>query len=226
MKKSHFLISMFILISLGTISVLVSQQKNHKVIQKHLKKTEVEIDSSLYREGDIIFQTSNSGQSKAIQLATHSVYSHCGMLLKQDKKLVVLEAVQPVKITPLVEWIERGDYQFFVVKRLKNAKSILTQEKLLALKQEGSKLLGKNYDLTFEWSDEKIYCSELVWKTYQRATGLEVGKLQQLKDFDLSHEYVKKIVKERYGNKIPFQETVISPQAIFESDLLETVGKK
>src|SRR5437867_163185 len=25
------------------------------------------------------------------------------------------------------------------------------------------------YDLTFEWSDDKIYCSELVWKVYERA---------------------------------------------------------
>ncbi len=35
--------------------------------------------------GDIIFQISRSSQSKAIQLATHSDYSHTGMLVIRNK---------------------------------------------------------------------------------------------------------------------------------------------
>ncbi len=82
---------------------------------------------------------------------------------------------------------------------------------------------GKDYDLAFGWSDDKIYCSELVWKIYQRATGIEVGKIQKLKEFDLSNDAVKQKMKERYGNNIPMNETVISPGAIFDSELLMTV---
>ena len=62
--------------------------------------------------------------------------------------------------------------------------------------------------------------TELIWKIYQRATGLEIGKLEKLSSFDLSAEAVKKKMKERYGNKIPLNETVISPAAVFESELL------
>ncbi|CTT31971.1 putative peptidoglycan peptidase [Escherichia coli] len=51
--------------------------------------------------GDIIFQISRSSQSKAIQLATHSDYSHTGMLVIRNKKPYVFEAVGPVKYTPL-----------------------------------------------------------------------------------------------------------------------------
>ena len=91
------------------------------------------------------------------------------------------------------------------------------------MKQIENQFKGKNYDLTFEWSDNKIYCSELIWKVYQRATGIEIGKLQRLCDFDLTNEVVKNKMKERYGNKIPVNEIVISPEAIFESELLETV---
>ncbi len=68
----------------------------------------------------------------------------------------------------------------------------MTTETLQKIKQEGEKFKGKNYDLTFEWSDDKIYCSELIWKIYQRATGIEIGKLQKLGDFDLTNEAVKK----------------------------------
>jgi hypothetical protein len=39
----------------------------------------------------------------------------------------------------------------------------------------------------------------------------------------LTHEAVKKKMKERYGDKIPTEEIVISPTAIFNSDLLMTV---
>lgn len=83
--------------------------------------------------------------------------------------------------------------------------------------------MGKNYDLTFEWSDDKIYCSELIWKVYKRATGIEIGELEMLRNFDLTHESVRKKMKERYGDNIPMDELVISPAAIFESELLITV---
>ena len=183
-------------------------------------------DSSL-KEGDIIFQTSTSSQSKAIQLATKSKYSHIGIILKSDKSkendFVVLEAVQPVKYTPLQEWIERGENSHFVVKRLKNAETLLTDKAIKKMKNMGEKFLGKNYDLYFEWSDEKIYCSELVWKIYKETLNIEVGKLEKLSSFDLETKIVKDKMKERYGNKMSpnqLEEIVISPAAIFKSDKL------
>lgn len=92
------------------------------------------------------------------------------------------------------------------------------------MKAVGEGFLGKKYDRTFEWSDDKIYCSELVWKIYKRGAGIEIGKLAQLRDFDLSHPEVKKVMSERYGNSIPFGEIVISPVDLFESDKLKVVA--
>jgi len=99
----------------------------------------------------------------------------------------------------------------------------LTAKILQKMKKEGEKFKGKNYDLAFEWSDDKIYCSELIWKIYQRSTGIEIGKLEKLSNFDLTNEAVKQKMKERYGDKIPTEEIVISPAAIFDSELLTTV---
>lgn len=175
------------------------------------------------KNGDLIFQTSLSGQSKAIQLATNSKYSHCGIIYSENGQFYVFEAIQPVKTTPLDKWIARGKDGHYVIKRLKNAEKILTAETLQKMKQEGNKFIGKNYDLTFEWTDDKIYCSELIWKIYYRATGIEIGELQKLSDFDLTNETVKKKMKERYGDKIPTEEIVISPVSIFDSELLTTV---
>lgn len=185
--------------------------------QTEIKALLKEVD---LKDGDLIFQTSLSAQSKAIQLATKSKYSHCGLIYREGKDFFVFEAVQPIKRTPLDKWIARGENGKFVIKRLKNADQILNAEVLQKMKHIGNTFSGKNYDLYFEWSDDKIYCSELIWKIYQRATGIEIGKLEKLSQFDLSNEAVKQKMKERYGEKIPNNEMVISPAAIFESELL------
>jgi uncharacterized protein YycO len=180
-------------------------------------------DQDEIQNGDLIFQTSLSEQSKAIQLATKSEYSHCGIIFKEGKDFFVFEAIQPVKRTPLDKWIARGKNGVYIIKRLKNAEQVLTPTTISKMKQVGDEFRGKNYDLTFEWSDDKIYCSELIWKIYQRATGIEIGKLEKLSDFDLTSDAVKKKMKERYGNEIPLNEIVISPASIFNSELLITV---
>ena len=144
-----------------------------------------------FHDGDIIFQTSHSGQSEAIQLATHSQYSHCGVLFNDNGKWFVYEAVQPVSKTPFDEWVARGDHRYYVVKRLKNADSVLTKPALDKMHAYVTKNLGKNYDIAFNWSDENFYCSELVWKAYHEATGLEVGHTKPLGDYDLSNPIVK-----------------------------------
>lgn len=178
------------------------------------------------QDGDIIFQSSRSGQSLAVQLATKSKYSHVGLIYLIDKEVYVYEAVQPVKVTPFNEWIKHGDGQHYVVKRLNDSEELLTPTVIQKMKTVGEQFNHKDYDLYFSWSDERIYCSELVWKIYKEAVGIELGELQELKDFDLTHPIVKQKLKERYGNNIPYDEKVISPVAIFESELLETILSK
>jgi len=178
------------------------------------------------RSGDIIFQTTSSMQCKAVQLATHSIYSHCGIIDKRESGYYVCEAVQPVKYTPLKEWIEGGQGSHYVVKRLKNADKALTTEVLKCMKETEEKYKGKDYDAYFGWTDDKIYCSELIWKVYKSCLNIEVGKPQLLKDFDLSNPLVKKELEKRYGSKIPYNEQVVSPATLFESDLLEEVVKQ
>lgn len=78
--------------------------------------------------GDIIFQVSRSSQSKAIQLATHSDYSHTGMLVIRNKKPYVFEAVGPVKYTPLKQWIAHGEKGKYVVRRVEGGLSVEQQQ--------------------------------------------------------------------------------------------------
>ena len=175
------------------------------------------------QNGDIIFHTSNSGQSKVIQLATGSEYSHCGIIYKEEQKTYVIEAVQPVKRTPFEEFVKRGENNAYVVKRLKNADHVLSTSVLRDMKKEAQKMIGKNYDSEFGWSDNQIYCSELVWKVYQRSAGIELVKLKKLRDYDFSNREVQSTLNKRYKNGIPWEEPMISPGDLFESSHLITV---
>ena len=229
-RKPHIAMNKLIVVRILTIATLLltaacSNEPKQKVAKHSHDTSDIQPLDSLM-DGDILFQISTSGQGKAIQLATKSPYSHCGILFKENKEWMVFEGVQPVKKTLLSEWINRGDGHHFVSKRHKHAASLLTSDVKEKMKDEAKKLVGKNYDLTFEWNDDRIYCSELVYKIYQRGAGVSVGTLQKLQDFNLNSPVVRAKLKERYGNNIPLNETVISPGAIFaDSNLVEILNK-
>ena len=176
--------------------------------------------------GDILFQTSQSAQSLAIQKATRSAYSHMGIIFIRRSMPYVYEATEPVKLTPLSQWIARGKGKHYTVKRLAEADEVLTLDAVNKMLAAGRSFMGRHYDLCFQWSDDRVYCSELVWKIYRRALNIELGKCQKISDFDLSDPLVAKKMKERFGNDIPLYETVISPAAIFACPLLITVHEE
>ena len=174
-------------------------------------------------KGDIIFQVSKSNQSLAIQKATQSQYSHMGIIYILKGEIYVYEAVGPVKITPFKEWIARGEDHHYVVKRLKDWKNMLTEDNLLKMKESGDQFLDKPYDSYFDWSDDSIYCSELVWKIYHRALEIDIGELKTMGDFDLSSPEVQKLMKKRYPEGLPMDMAVISPADMYNSELLYKV---
>lgn len=174
-----------------------------------------------YETGDLIFQRSASSQSLAIALITQSHYTHMGVIIMKQDKPYVFEAISTVRYTPLEQWIKRGINRHHVIKRL--ILPLDARQKKALIKAAG-KYENKRYDIHFEWSDDKIYCSELAWKMYDGALGIKIGKLQAIKDFDLSHPSVQQKIKEYYKNKaIPLEETVITPISMFNSPLLVTV---
>ncbi len=184
------------------------------------------VDYSFLKEGDIIFHESVSGQATAVKLATHSRYTHAGIIFRYHDEWKVLEAVQPVKITALDSFINRGLGRHFVIKRLGNRDALVAGGGISRMKKIGNSFIGKNYDIYFGWSDDRIYCTELIWKIYKRALNVEVGRLEKLKEFDLSDARVKRLMKKRYGNSIPYNEPVISPESMFRAKNLVTVVER
>ena len=175
---------------------------------------------STLKNGDLIFIVNPSGQGKAIQLATHSKFTHIGIIFIENGKTFVYHAVEPVTKSTLEEFISMSADKTYEIKRLKDQSS-LTPTVIETMRKSAIKDLGKHYDIGFNWDDDKLYCSEYVWKLYKRVLNLDIGALKPLKSFDLSHPAVQAKLHERYGKDIPLNENMISPGDMYSSDLVE-----
>jgi Permuted papain-like amidase enzyme, YaeF/YiiX, C92 family len=169
MKRYRWVLVIIILAIITSIGVYLNgvfrDAKEKIALLKKLKQSPnlgIKMSSlDSLKEGDIIFHKSLSPQSQAIQLATHSVYTHCGIIYKDENGYFVYEAIGPVKRTNLTEWMGRGEKGAFVAKRLKNADQILTPSTLQKLKQAGYQYQGKQYDKCFECPT--IKCTAPSW---------------------------------------------------------------
>jgi hypothetical protein len=180
----------------------------------HAKETQ----AFVLQDGDIVFSGSTSGQAAAIAAATGSPITHCGVAFKKDGKWIVLEAVQPVKVSKLEDFMARADKDTFAARRLKT--SVTLEAYQTAIKWADAQV-GLDYDVRFGWEDKKLYCSELVWKFYQQA-GIELCLLRKFRDYDLQQPAVKKLIEQRYGSidKLPMDEKVVAPSDLLASALL------
>lgn len=176
--------------------------------------------------GDIVFQDTGGAQGKAVSAATNSSFTHCGVIFEKAGKLYVFEAVQPVKIVTLETWKARS--KVFHARRLKDRTRIKTPPLWPKPHNGHNSHLGKNYDFKFRWSDDSLYCSELVWKVYLRATGIQICKLKTFSDYDLENKAAYKLIIKRYGSSknLPLNEPVVAPSDLAESVLLTEVPRR
>ncbi len=178
-----------------------------------------------FEAGDILFQNGQSSQCKAISAATHSDYTHCGIVFLDDNgKPYVAEAVQPVSIISLDNFISRGYKNQYVVYRLKDSEK-LNDSLAGIMRKYASSQINKNYDITFQWSDSEMYCSELIWKAYHEIN-IDLCPTRELQDFDLTSPLVQKTLQERYGDNIPYEESVVAPSDLLKSTMLVEVYKQ
>jgi hypothetical protein len=152
------------------------------------------VDPATLRTGDLIFQTSESAQSGAIREAQRGhPATHVGIVVVDGGGVQVLEAVGPVKRTPLKDFVRRGGGHMVAVYRDPR----LDDAGRAAVVAAALNDLGKPYDRFFTDDDGRIYCSELVWRAW-RAVGLEVGAVTTGRELALEGPKVKRLLGDRW----------------------------
>lgn len=171
--------------------------------------------SPAFHTGDVVLQTSRSQLSLPIRQATHSPWSHTGLIEVTEQGVFVLEAVQPVSRTPWEQWRARAVGGKVKVLRLK-ALDPAAAAKSVAW---ATAMLGRPYDVRFGWDDDTLYCSELVVKALEHGSGVRVGHFDRLDALDLSKESKALAAK----LKVPLSTEVVTPAALDQDSQFEEV---
>lgn len=164
--------------------------------------------------GDVVFQTSKSSRSALIRRATDSSFTHVGLVEVTTGGTFVIEAIEPVSRTPWAAWYARGVGEKITVVRAKNA----TEEQLQQVVRTAKSWLGTPYDARYQWSDERLYCSELVFKAFN-AIGIEAGVMQSISSLTLTPG--ERTLGPKWG--VDSSEKIVTPATIAADDDFETV---
>lgn len=163
------------------------------------------------QHGDVIFHVSKSSQSAAIKLGTWSRYSHCGLIIKKNGKLYVLEAENGVELTPIRQWLKRGKMcHHYRVMRLKDEQKLNLPYKL-----------GGRYDRAFRFNNGKYYCSELVWELYGK-NNINLCLPKELQDYHFL--YLPMVQKHIKSRGFTMDQKVVAPIDLVKSHKLKTVS--
>ena len=170
------------------------------------------------QEGDVVFQSlPHNPLIDAIEGATDSPFSHCGILHRTKDGWVVIEAIGPVKETALAAWIMQGREKKYTAYRLREK----YRSKVPAFIQAAQGYEGRPYDIHYDMDDEAIYCSELIYKSFRTVTGEEMGHLQMLGQ--LNWMPYSAVIQQIEGGKLPLERKMITPRALSEAPQLEKV---
>ena len=168
------------------------------------------------KEGDVIFQTSQSEQSPLIQIGTRSMITHCGIVVMKGGKPYVVETLKTLVLTPLDKFIARG----------KDGRYWLKRSNKDNIKIKYNSYLGKPYDLAFKFDNGKFYCSELIYDIYIKQLGIELCKPKKVGDYlILGTDELPKIEKAMKKRGITKEQYAVAPVDIFNSEHLNGVDE-
>lgn len=171
--------------------------------------------------GDVVFQSlPHNPLVDAIEGASGSPYSHCGIVATKEDAFVVVEAIGAVIETDLDEWLRRGRQQGFAVYRFEEK----YRDRCAPVVAACRKQLGKPYDFRYEFDDEKLYCSELIYKAFREVTDEPLGKVRKLGE--LNWQPYELVIRLLDDGGLPLDREMISPKDLAEAAQLRLVLRK
>lgn len=198
-----------------------------------------EVASSHYsnfrlRAGDILFQDSDCGPfCESIEKVTAGIegakFSHVGMVIPNGKdEFVVVEAISAgVVETPLDSFFMRSfdeeNRSKVVVGRIKQTHEHLISDAIDFAKTK----LGLSYDEVFDITNDKYYCSELIYDSFKHTNnGQPIFQLQKMTYVDPETNLIFPIWKDYFQQlnvSVPEGEPGLNPGGMSMSNYISIV---
>ena len=187
-------------------------------------------------DGDIVMIRSYSYNANAIEAVTGSRFTHCGIIFKEGGRWMVYEGAGRKGHLSLDAWIKYESAKHephWRIYRLKDDSRLRQEAAISHLKRAAAKLHKTAYDHGFSWDypkgdDERVYCSELIWKAYNEALKIELCPLRKMSSYPMNGEALmilnSDFCKEsRGGREYSPDELAVAPGDIVAGGLLVEV---
>lgn len=195
-----------------------------------------DIELSLFKNGDLIFQIDSSSFSNAVIESTSGNFSHVGIIERIADTLYIIDATPKKGVSKqlLVDFITQTPKDslgipMIRVKRLNKLQENVSADSLQSIAnnavEHALSLLGKPYDFAFTKGDEKIYCSELIYESF-RCNGAPIFSLIPMNFKDSSGEISDFWIDyyQKLNLSVPQGEEGSNPNQIFQSPLLREIA--
>ena len=181
------------------------------------------------REGDLLFQDlDDSPICDAIELVTpgykNGNFSHIGLIVSDNSKLLVLEAIPPkIILTEVNDFLSRSKDKDgnpkVIVGRLKEKYRHTIKNAIEFSKNK----LGESYDNLFLINNNSYYCSELIYEAFLKDS---IFNLYKMKFVHPENGEILPVWEEYYNNlnkEIPQNELGINPGVISISNKIDII---
>lgn len=189
-----------------------------------------------FKTGDVILQSlRNYDGSKfpnplveLIEDLSGSELSHAGIVAVTENGVFVVEAYGKVKVTPIDEWVNRGESLSkgenlnFLLYRLRGEYG---QEVILKAMDYVRRQIGKDYDYGYELGENEQYCSEIIWHAFLEA-GIKLSEPVRLEDMAGGQEAIERhaeLIKRLGEGRIPYERKIVPPVDLTTSPQLQQV---
>ncbi len=179
--------------------------------------THVENKWWFLQTGDIVFQESLYPNHQVMGWLSKNNINHFGIILEKDNRYYVIEVLNGVQKTPMDDWVFRGKNQEYMALRLRERPDNMERLTIELLKS-----LKKPTDSLFSWTDDAYYNAELVYKVYERALNIQLGKFRVVLTRTLAPEVQQQMGKYRY--LLPPKVEFIAPIDILSDRKLELIA--
>ncbi|MBO6607636.1 YiiX/YebB-like N1pC/P60 family cysteine hydrolase [Psychroserpens sp.] len=225
---------LFILILILLLGLSCDSNTKNRNTSTEIEDIGIDGTSFQLMEGDLLFQDSDCGPfCDAIEKVTEGIngakFSHVGLVIRNDdNELVVIEAITDgVVITSLDSFFARSydnnNNSKVVVGRLKEQHRNLIPEAIEFSKTK----LDLQYDDVFNISNNKYYCSELIYEAYKHANdGQPIFELQPMTYKDPETNATFSIWEDYFNNlnvPIPEGKPGLNPGGMSKSTYIEIV---
>ena len=214
------LIDLSLSLAVDTALLPLDIVKEVRSYNRSRRKTAAKPNNYEPQEGDLVFQALplDLDLVVAIEGVTKSNYSHVGVLHKRGAEWTVIEASGPgVIYTPFDKWKMHGRNERWAAFRLKAEHQKHIPQFLTNLHPHA----GKAYDFKYELSENKLYCSELIYHAWMKTAGQKMGKLTKIGD--LNWKPHQKTIEKYNGGPMPLDRQMISPIELSKAGQLQRV---